>query len=68
MLVIQTRVFLPWSLIPFWENALGADESIHFSRFEMAGHRPFVDSDVLVDVVKPPTFPLDHKGEGILRT
>ena len=58
MLVCQTKVFLPWALTPFWDNAIGSDESLHFRRLAMAGHRPFVDTDVVVVAQKPPTFPL----------
>mgnify|MGYP001561307139 FL=1 len=61
MLVFQAKVFLPWALIPFWDNAIGSDESLHFRRLAMAGHRPFVDTDVVVTAMKPPTFPLKEK-------
>ena len=60
-LLIRTSVFLPWALTPFWQDAIGADEDYHFRKFEMSGHRPFVDTDVVVQCVEPPHFPLDHK-------
>ena len=61
MVLFQTQVFLPWALTPFWDNAIGSDESYHFARLAMAGHRPFVDTDVAVVAMKPPTFPLKER-------
>jgi hypothetical protein len=61
MLVCQTKVFLPWALTPFWDNAIGSDESYHFARLAMAGHRPFVDTDIVVTAQTPPTFPLKDR-------
>jgi len=61
MLLFQTRVFLPWALTPFWENAIGADEEYHFRRLEMTGHRLWLDTDVVVEVTKPPSYPLDRR-------
>lgn len=61
MVLFQTQVFLPWALAPFWDNAIGSDESLHFQRLAMAGHRPFVDTDVVVMATKPPTFPLKDR-------
>ena len=61
MLVFQTQVFLPWALTPFWDNAIGSDEAYHFQRLAMAGHRPFVDTDVVVTVQRPPSFPLKDR-------
>ena len=63
MLVCQTKVFLPWALAPFWDNAIGSDEGLHFRRLAMAGHRPFVDTDVVVTAMKAPTFPLKQRLE-----
>ena len=57
--LFRTSVFLPWALNPFWQDAIGADEGYHFSKLEMAGHRPFVDTDVEVVVQSAPHFPLD---------
>ena len=61
MVLIQTSVFAPWAIIPFWQDALGADEAYHFSRLAVAGHRPFVDTDVVVTCVSPPHYPLDER-------
>ena len=61
MVVFQTRVFFPWASTPFWSDAIGADEGFHFRRLELSGIRPFVDTDVVVDCVKPPSFPLDER-------
>lgn len=60
MLLFQTRVFLPWATIPFWQDALGADEEYHFQRLQMSGHRPFVDTDVMATCVSAPHYPLDR--------
>lgn len=60
MVLFQTAVFLPFATSPFWQDALGADESYHFSKLAMAGHRPFVDTDVVVECVAPPSYPLDQ--------
>ena len=58
-LLFRTSVFFPWALIPFWQDALGADENYHFQRLAMAGHLPFVDTDVMVTAYSPPHYPLD---------
>lgn len=60
-LLIKTSVFFPWATQSFWGNALGDDEGYHFAKLEMAGHRPFVDTDIIVTCVAPPHFPLDEK-------
>ena len=57
----RTMVFIPWATLPFWENAIGAGEAYHWQRLYMAGHQPFIDTDVLVPVVDIPHFPFDHK-------
>jgi len=57
--LFQTAVFLPWATTPFWESPLGADEDYHFRRLAMAGHRPFVDTDLAVTCLTPPHYPLD---------
>ena len=49
---------MPWALIPFWQDALGASEDYHFQRLAMAGHLPFVDTDVVVTAMSAPHFPL----------
>lgn len=58
--LFRTEVFLPWALMPFWDNARGSDEEYHFERLALAGHHPFVDTDVTVTVANPPHFPFDH--------
>jgi hypothetical protein len=60
LVVFQTSVFLPFATSPFWQDALGADENYHFSKLAMMGHRPFVDTDVVVECVTPPSYPLDR--------
>ena len=60
MVLFQTRVFMPWVVQPFWQDAIGADESYHFQKLEAAGHRPFVDTDETVIAVSAPHYPLDE--------
>lgn len=59
--LFKTAVFESWRHIPFWENALGAHEEYHFNRLRAHGHQPFVDTSVVVKILKPPHFPLEHK-------
>ena len=61
MVLFRTAVFIPWAVVPFWENAMGAAEPYHFQRLFTAGHMPFVESSVQLTVVDPPHFPLDNK-------
>jgi len=63
-LLFETRVFAKF-LDGFWETAPGADESYHFAKLYAAtGHRPWVDTDVVVTCMRGPTFPLDkHDAE-----
>ena len=51
-------------LLPgFWENALGAGEKYHFDKLEaLTGHILYCDTDVVVECLAGPHFPLDHKG------
>jgi len=60
-LLFQTSVFLPYALTRFWQDSLGAGETYHFDKLAMTGHRPFVDTDVVVTCVSPPHFPLDSR-------
>lgn len=51
-------------MLGFWENPLGADELYHFSKlYAMTGHRPFVDTGVVVPCAKGPHFPLDGRAK-----
>lgn len=63
-LLFKTSVFLPWAFVPFWENAIGAAEPYHFGRLAMTGHRPFLDTDIVVSVIDNPHFPLDRAKMG----
>jgi len=56
----KTAVFYPY-LGGFWENPLGADEEYHFEKLSVIGHRPFVDTDVIVPCVESPHYPLDKR-------
>lgn len=60
MVLCQTVVFLPWATSPLWQDALGADETYHFARLAMVGHRPFIDTNVVVECVSPPHYPLQE--------
>ena len=62
-LLVKTSVFLPWANGGFWGNAIGDDEEYHFRRLALTGHRPFVDTDIVVECVEPPHFPLDKRKE-----
>lgn len=57
MVLFRVNVFLPWHG-EFWNNAIGADEGYHFQKLWMAGHRPWLDTDVILPVAKTPTYPL----------
>ena len=59
--LFKTTVFLPWAINNFWGNAIGDDEEYHFTKLYMAGHMPFVDTDIQIMCVEPPHFPLDNK-------
>jgi hypothetical protein len=61
MVLFKTSVFMPWYTGDFWGNAIGDDEEVHFRKLAMVGHRPFVDTDVTLEVLSPPHFPLDEK-------
>jgi len=63
-LLIRTSVFLPWATSPFWGNEIGDDEAYHFAKLDMIGHRPFIDTNVVVEVKSPPHFPLDERLTG----
>lgn len=69
-ILFKTAVFAPWWQGDFWGNAIGDDEEVHFRKLAQVGHRPFVDTDVVVECVNPPHFPLDsqprHNGPGKL--
>lgn len=58
--LFRTACFFPWALGGFWEDPIGADEAYHFRKLYMAGHLPFVDTDVVVSCCSPPHYPLDQ--------
>lgn len=57
MLVIRTSVFNGTGC-EFWNDSIGADEGYHFQKFWDVGHRPFVDTDIVLPVGNDPTYPL----------
>ena len=60
--LFKSVVFMPWALGGFWEDALGADEAYHFTKlYRATGHRPFIDTDIVVTCQAPPHFPLDDR-------
>mgnify|MGYP001585026236 FL=1 len=61
MIVFQTAVFRPWWRGDFWADAIGAAEEHHFRRLAAIGHHPFVDTDVEVEVLGAPHYPLDNR-------
>lgn len=62
-LLCETKTFFPWWQGGFWRDAVGADETYHFAKFQAQGVRPFVDTNVVVPCVNGPSYPLDHKPE-----
>ena len=57
--LFRATVFFPFALTPFWQDALGADEAYHFQRLALAGHYPFVDTNVSVLCMSAPHYPLN---------
>lgn len=62
MFLMRTNVLAPW-LGSFWEDARGADEGFHFQKlWAGTGVQPSLDTDAIVEVWGPPTYPLTvHK-------
>ena len=58
MLLCRTAVFSPWIGGEFWNDSIGADEGYHFQKLWAVGHRPYIDTDVILPVAKKPTYPL----------
>lgn len=43
----------------FWNNGIGSDEGYHFQKlWAMTGHKPWVDTEVMLEVASTPTYPL----------
>ena len=57
MLLFRTSVFNCTS-DEFWNSAMGADEGYHFQKLWRYGHRPRLDTDLMVSVASTPTYPL----------
>ena len=58
MLLFRTSVFQPFVGGEFWNNAIGADEGYHFQKLWDIGHRPYIDTNIILPVFSPPTYPL----------
>lgn len=60
MLLFKTSVFAPFIGGEFWNNAIGADEGYHFQKLWDVGHSPYLDTDIILPVYQPPTYPLAY--------
>jgi hypothetical protein len=67
LVLFKTAVFRPWWQGDFWSNAIGAAEEYHFTKLKLMGHRPFIDTDVAVRILKRPHFPLDESPNSLSR-
>ena len=59
--LFKSRVFMPWATGAFFQDAIGAGELYHWEKLDMVAHNPWLDTDVVLEVVKPPHFPLDRR-------
>lgn len=57
MLLFRTSVFNATGP-ELWNNAAGADEGYHFQKLWHYGHRPYLDTSLMLPVAQPPTYPL----------
>lgn len=57
MLLFRTTVFNATGP-EFWNNAVGADEGYHFQKLWHYGHRPYIDTNLILPVASVPTYPL----------
>ena len=57
MLMFKTAVFNATGP-EFWNNAIGADEGYHFQKLWDVGHRPYLDTSLILKVANRPTYPL----------
>ena len=58
MLLMRTSVFNIWPGGEFWNDSVGADEGYHFQKLWDVGHRPWIDTNILLPVYSTPTYPL----------
>ena len=42
----------------FWNDSIGADEGYHFQKLWAWGYRPYMDTDIQLQVANRPTYPL----------
>jgi hypothetical protein len=57
MLLFMTNVFN--CVGPrFWGDAIGADEGYHFQTLWRYGHRPYIDTNIQLDIKSQPHYPL----------
>lgn len=57
MLLFRTNVFHATGF-EFWNNSIGADEGYHFQKLWHVGHRPYLDTTLILPVYQKPTYPL----------
>lgn len=57
MLLFKTTVFNATGP-EFWNDSIGADEGYHFQKLWHYGHRPYLDTNQLLEVADIPTYPL----------
>lgn len=62
MFLMRTALLRPWGG-SFWSDAPGADEGFHSQKlYTLTGVQPLVDTECVVAVAAPPTYPLTvHK-------
>jgi hypothetical protein len=57
MLLFKTTVFNATGP-ELWNDSIGADEGYHFQKLWHYGHRPYLDTDIQLQVQSTPTYPL----------
>ena len=66
LFLCRPQVFMPWFFSGFWENPIGATEEHHWDKmFLGTGHRPFVDTDSELLIMKEPWFPLEPEKQSV---
>lgn len=58
MIMFRTNVFSCFPPGGFWGDAIGSDEGFHFQKLWAVGHRPYIDTDLPLEVKGAPHYPL----------
>jgi hypothetical protein len=58
MIMFRTNVFSSFPPGGFWADAIGSDEGFHFQKLWTVGHRPYIDTDLPLEVKGSPHYPL----------